>query len=75
MILCATQKVAPRANLLQVFSDFANYVAILTEAISQSTFFYSVECPSVVKLLFRYPDMNFSNEPHVTSAPGCFPAN
>ena len=29
---------------------------------------------SPVKLLFRYPDVNFSNDLHVTSAPGGFPA-
>ena len=74
MILRATQNVAPRENFWPVIWDFAKYVAIPTEAISHSTFFYSVECPSLVKLLFRYPDQNFLNDLHVTSATGGFPA-
>ena len=34
----------------------------------------SVECPPLVKLLFGYPDHNFSNDLQVTSAPRGFPA-
>ena len=65
---CAARK------FLTSYLGVANHVPILTEAISHITFFYSVEGPSLVKLLFRYPEVNFSNYPHVTSAPGCFPA-
>ena len=74
MILRATQKVAPHSNVLQVIWDFANYVAIPTEAISHSPFFHFLERLPVVTLFFRYQDVNFSNGPHATCAPGCFSA-
>ena len=70
MILCARQNVEPRANFRPVIWVFATYVVIPREAISHSTFFNSVECPSLVKLLFRYQDQIFSNNLYVTSAPG-----
>ena len=50
MISRPTQNVAPRASFCPVFWHFANYIPILTEAMSHSTFLYLVECRSLVKL-------------------------